>query len=79
MSRRALAIVSMPVALAIAVTISIGYTLHAQRVSNQRWCDLLVSLDQPVPAPGAGSVPLTQRAKVINGQIHQLRVELGCR
>jgi hypothetical protein len=71
--------VSVLLAMFLAVGASVGYTAHAQRGSNQRWCDLLVSLDQPVPAPAPGAAPLTARAKVINQQIHQLRVELGCR
>lgn len=51
---------------------STAYTRHVQRESDQRWCDLLSSLDQP-QAP-----PTTERGARIQQQIHQLRSELRC-
>lgn len=63
---------------------SVAYTRHVQSTadrrqaelrvqSNQRWCPLLGSLDQPeVPAT-------TERGRAVQEQIHQLRVETGCR
>ena len=48
------------------------YTNRAQRESDQRWCALLASLDQPeTPAT-------TERGRQIQIQIHQLRRDLGC-
>ena len=48
------------------------YTAHEQRKSDQRWCALLASLDQPqVPAT-------TERGRQVQQQIHQLRHDLGC-
>jgi hypothetical protein len=66
---------SIAMVLAVAVLIAIGgvlYTNHAQRRSDQRWCDLLSSLDQP-QAP-----PTTDRGARIQQQIHELRQELRC-
>lgn len=46
---------------------------HAQQVqADQRWCDLLATLDQP------GQPTTTERGRVVQQQIHQLRAELGC-
>lgn len=48
-----------------------------QRITDQqhrndlRWCQLLASLDQPAPAS-------TERGRLIQAQIHQLRTDLGC-
>ena len=48
------------------------YTAYEQRKSDQRWCALLASLDQPqVPAT-------TERGRQVQQQIHQLRHDLGC-
>jgi hypothetical protein len=63
---------------------SVAYTRHVQATadrrqaelrmeSDQRWCPLLGSLDQPeVPAT-------TARGRAVQQQIHQLRVATGCR
>lgn len=63
----------MVLLMAIAVGVAcVGYTQHAQRQSDQRWCDLMTTLDQP-------QVPATsQRGRAVQQQIHQLRSELGC-
>jgi hypothetical protein len=45
---------------------------RAVEISQQRWCDLLNSLDHPeVPST-------TERGKQIQQQIHDLRLGLGC-
>jgi hypothetical protein len=45
---------------------------RAVELSQQRWCDLLNSLDHPeVPST-------TERGKQIQLQIHELRLGLGC-
>lgn len=52
---------------------SITYTAHQQRISDRRWCSLLASIDQPaIPAT-------TERGRVVQQQIHQLRHDLGCK
>ena len=66
---------SLVVVLLVAVLIAVGgvvYTNHAQRRSDQRWCALLSSLDQP-DAP-----PTTDRGARIQEQIHELRRDLRC-
>jgi hypothetical protein len=67
-----------------SLVLNVAYTRHVQstadqrqaelrRESDQRWCPLLGSLDQPeVPAT-------TTRGRAVQQQIHQLRVETGCR
>lgn len=45
---------------------------EARRVADQRWCDLLATLDQPSPAP------TTERGQELQRQVRQLRVDLGC-
>jgi hypothetical protein len=45
---------------------------RAVQMSQQRWCDLLNSLDHPeVPST-------TDRGRQIQKQIHELRLGLGC-
>jgi hypothetical protein len=45
---------------------------RAVEMSQQRWCDLLNSLDHPeVPST-------TDRGRQIQKQIHELRLGLGC-
>lgn len=55
-----------------ALVASTAYTRHVQRESDQRWCDLLQSLDQPQTPPS------TERGARIQQQIHDLRRELRC-
>jgi hypothetical protein len=67
----------------VIVLANMIYTSHVQRqseqrfnraveLSQQRWCDLLNSLDHPeVPST-------TERGKQIQLQIHELRLGLGC-
>lgn len=66
---------SIAMVLLVAVLVAGGsvlYTNHQQRRSDQRWCDLLSSLDQP-QAP-----PTTDRGARIQQQIHELRRDLRC-
>lgn len=49
----------------------VAYTNHVQRESDQRWCELLASLDQP----GQTTTP---RGREIQRQIHELRRDMGC-
>jgi hypothetical protein len=39
---------------------------------DRRWCSLLATLDQQ------GSPPTTERGRMVQQQIHELRRELGC-
>ena len=66
-----------------ALLLSTAYTRHVQRDADRRqtelrhegdarWCALLDSLDQP-QAPAT-----TERGRLVQRQIHQLRIELGC-
>lgn len=50
----------------------IVYTNRTQHESDQRWCALLASLDQP-EAPAT-----TPRGQQIQQQVHELRHSLGC-
>lgn len=63
--------------------LNVAYTKHVEQQSDRRqtelrhrqdvrWCALLASLDQP-QAPAT-----TTRGRVVQQQIHQLRLDLGC-
>ncbi|KAB2384764.1 hypothetical protein [Actinomadura montaniterrae] len=76
-------VVMTGLAVVAAVIINIFYTQHVQAESShhqaelrhqqdQRWCPLLVALDQPdVPAT-------TARGRIIQQRVHDLRIETGC-
>lgn len=66
---------SMLMILVVAVLVAgagIVYTRHVQHQADQRWCDLLATLDQP------SQPATTERGRVVQQQIHRLRSELGC-
>lgn len=51
---------------------NIVYTNHERHQSEQQWCELLRSLDQPEnPAS-------SDRGREIQRQIHELRIAKGC-
>jgi hypothetical protein len=59
-------------ALLSVVVVSVAYTRHVQQQADHRWCSLLGTLDSP-------SVPTTtDRGRVVQQQIHTLRVQLEC-
>lgn len=47
----------------------------AERESDRRWCDLLVTMDD---AYRSGPPPTTDVGKRVAAAIHTLRVQLGC-
>lgn len=47
----------------------------AERESDRRWCDLLVTLDD---AYRSGTPPTTEIGKRVAVAIHDLRAQLGC-
>lgn len=47
----------------------------AERESDRRWCDLLVTMDD---AYTSGSPPSTDVGKRVASAVHVLRVQLGC-
>ncbi|HEX6969484.1 MAG TPA: hypothetical protein VF174_11840 [Micromonosporaceae bacterium] len=58
-------------AVAVAVA-GVAYTGYAQRRADQRWCDLLATLDQPAEPP------TTQRGREIQREVHDLLRDLDC-
>lgn len=71
-------IVLSVMALAVA---GVGYTSYvdgrreaAEREADQRWCDLLVTLDD---AYGSGT-PTTELGRRVAEAVHTLRTELQC-
>lgn len=75
-----LAVLAGALALTMANAVYVSHVQHqtekrfqeSQRAADLRWCSLLSSLDQP-------TVPTTSaRGRVVQTQIHQLRVNLGC-
>lgn len=60
----------------VVVVLGVGVALvfyvdHEVRQSNQEWCDLLTTLDSPVP-------PDNQRGRDVAGKLHTLRINFGC-
>jgi hypothetical protein len=71
-SRRLWAVLAIVLAVAALVGVNLYYTAYQQRVADRRWCDLLVTLDQP-------EVPATNdRGRLIQLKIHALRDRFGC-
>jgi hypothetical protein len=68
------AVLVVVVACVASAGASIGYTAQSVHRSDQQWCDLLRSLDQPLPT----SPPPTDRQVIIARQMHALRVGKGC-
>jgi hypothetical protein len=66
-----------------SLILNVAYTSHVseradrrqaelRQQQDRRWCPLLASLDQP------GQPPTTERGRLIQEQIHQLREDTGC-
>lgn len=58
----------------VCVGLSVAYTAHTQRRSDQQWCDLLRGIDQPLPS----NSPTTPRQRQFVETVHKLRVDKGC-
>lgn len=72
--RKALHIVGALVGVAALAVIMIMYVAHAQRVSDSRWCELMISLDdryQRLENPN-------EDAQKLAAEIHSLRQGLHC-
>lgn len=50
------------------------YTNHVQRQGDQRWCDLLVTMDEAYSL----STPRTEVGRRVAALMHKLRVDFGC-
>jgi hypothetical protein len=65
------------ITILIVLGISIWYAGHVRSVSDQRWCTLMVSLDdrqqQIKNAPGT-----TKEQRQFIDNVHNLRADLGC-
>jgi len=66
--------VALVLTLLAAVGLSIGYTATSQHRSDRQWCEILRSLDQPLPS---GS-PVPDRTRRFAAEVHRLRVGKGC-
>lgn len=60
------------ISLVILMVSGASYGQWRDHQQDQRWCDLLVSLDQPI------SPKASQRSKDILAKIHKLRVDFKC-
>lgn len=56
---------------------SIWYANHVRSVSDQRWCTLMISLDNRQQKLKNGPVITADQLEFINN-IHNLRSDLGC-
>lgn len=59
-------------ALVAVMLANVAYTRHVQQQADRRWCALLATLDTNDPPA------TTERGRVVQQQLHQLRMDLGC-
>jgi hypothetical protein len=71
---RTMSLLVLLVAVFAAVGLSIGYTARTVHHSDQQWCELLRSIDVPLPS----GTPATQRSRDFARQVHELRIRKGC-
>lgn len=67
----------MLVAFGLLTTFGILYTEHKSRVSDERWCDLVIGMDDNYRSAPVSTLP--PRVQTFARQIHKLREDLGCR
>ena len=65
------------VGVAILVSFNIWYTGHLQATSDNRWCSLMVGLDDRYQNLPSDPPPSSEATDLAN-KIHQLRVGLHC-
>lgn len=64
------------VGLAVLIGVVVLWQIHREHVADQRWCSLMISLDDRYQAIPPGNIsPDAQR---FAEQIHELRQELHC-
>lgn len=51
----------------------IWYTSYVQHRSDQRWCDLMKTIDRPSLPP-----PVNKDQQLAREKFHKLRIDLGC-
>jgi hypothetical protein len=74
MTRRILwAVLVSYVAVIVVAVLCIWYANYVNDQSNQKWCELLVTLDNPIPPDSSN--PRSVDAAI---KFHRLRVNLGC-
>lgn len=61
------------VVIAVVLVICVGFTVVYVAISEGKWCELMSTLDNPVPA-----APDNPRQLVAAQQIKDLRHRLGC-
>lgn len=59
--------------VAVLVLGAIWYVHHEISANNAKWCDLLTTLDSPIPPSADNS-----RAVVVARQLHNLKINFGC-
>lgn len=59
-------------ALVAVMVVNVAYSKHVQEQADRRWCSLLASLDTNDPPA------TTERGRVVQRQLHQLRLDLDC-
>lgn len=68
------AVTALVVACFIVAAVSVQYANYVDRKSNQRWCELLSTLDEAYRA----TPPRTEPGKKVAEDIVRLRQEFGC-
>jgi hypothetical protein len=64
------------VGVLIVVSLNFWYTAHSQNQNDQKWCSLMVSLDDRYQALPQDANP---DAKIFAQQVHALRRDLHCK
>lgn len=57
-----------------ALGLTIGYTARSVHRSDQQWCEVLRTIDVPLPS----GTPASPRARKFATDVHRLRVSKGC-
>lgn len=68
------AILSLVVACVVIAGVSVQYANYVDRKSNQRWCDLLSTLDDAYKS----SPPQSPAGEKVAADIARLRKDFGC-
>jgi hypothetical protein len=73
LKRMIIAMIFMFIAMLAVGVGCIWYTSHEIRINNAKWCDLMHTIDNPIPPRASDPRSVSAAA-----QIHQLRNDLGC-
>lgn len=68
------AVIALVVSCLVIAGISVQYSNYVDRKSNQRWCELLATMDDAYKA----NPPRTDAGQRMAAELRRLRVDFGC-